>query len=1018
MNNFRFWNNLMGWLTFAIAAFTYILTMEPTASFWDCGEFISAAFKLEVGHPPGAPFFMILGRLFTLFAGSNNELVPVMVNGLSALASAFTILFLFWSITHLARKFTASEKMSVSQFIAVIGSGLVGALAYTFSDTFWFSAVEGEVYATSSFFTAIVFWAILKWEDCADEKYANRWIILIAYLMGLSIGVHLLNLLAIPAIVFVIYFKKYKVTPWGIVVSAAISVFLLAFVMYGVIHGLIKVATWFELLFVNGFGLPFNSGVLFYALVVLGSLFYFIWYTYTKAYVVWNTILLSLFVIIIGYSSYTMIVIRSAANPPMDQNDPEDLFSLLAYLNREQYGDRPLLFGQYFNAPIEEVNEKSKPVYTQVGKRYEITSYKPEYEYDKRFTTLFPRMYNNDNNHIKVYKEWANIKGRPISVTGNDGKPRMEYCPTFGENLVFFFRYQIGYMYMRYFMWNFAGRQNDVQGVSGEPLKGNWISGIPVIDEWRLGPQDKLPEGMANNKGRNAYYLLPLLLGFAGLFFQSTRNRNDFTVVTLLFVLTGLAIVVYLNQTPIQPRERDYAFAGSFYAFTIWIGLGVFAIYDLLRKKIPGTPVAIGVTVLCLLVPAKMAAENWDDHDRSGRYTARDFANNYLNSCEKDAIIFTNGDNDTFPLWYAQEVEGIRRDIRVVNLSYLGADWYVEQMTRRAYESAPLPISFKKEEYLAGKRDVIYLFDDYKQFVHLNEAMKFIKSELPETKRRGQYPGRLDYLPVKRYFLPVNKQAVIDNNILTPTWHSQIVDTMRWITNRGYMTKSDLMVLDMLNNNNWKRPMYFAITVSRENYNGLDEYFQVHGLAYKIVPVKTATTEGDLGSIDTEIMYNNMMNKFKWGGIDNPKVYLDENNMRMLSNFRNNFSRLASELIKQGKPDSARKVLDKCMDIMPHESVPYNFFMIPIAENYYKLNNPELADSIVRKLADLYESEIIYYNRLPNDLSRKLDYEKRVSMYVIQQLSSLTTDQGRKELSEELQAKMSQLMGSLPQNMQ
>src|SRR6056297_48180 len=709
MNNFKTVNRISGWVIFLIAATVYLLTIEPTTSFWDCGEFIASAYKLQVGHPPGAPLFMIISRFFTFFAGGDVTQAAKMVNAMSGIASAFTILFLFWTITHLAKKmFPASEKLSLAQTIAIIGSGAVGALAYTFSDTFWFSAVEGEVYAMSSLFTAFVFWAILKWENIADQKYSNRWLVLIAYLMGLSIGVHLLNLLAIPAIVFVFYFKKYKITKAGMFKAFLVSMIILGAIMYVIIPGLVKVASWFDLLFVNGFGLPFKSGVIFYIVLLLALISWGLYYTSKKKKIILNTIILFITVIVIGYSSFAMIVIRSIANPPMDENNPETVFNLLHYINREQYGSRPLFKGQYYNAPI--VDSETPHTYRQKNGKY-IKSYSLNdiYEYDERFTTIFPRMYSPDPNHVEEYKKWADIKGKKVPVSNYQGKQEIRHVPTFGENLKFFFRYQVGHMYWRYFMWNFSGRQNDTQG-HGELLNGNWIRGINFIDNKHIGPQDNLPDSIKNHKARNTYFMLPLLLGLFGFFFHLKRHSNDFMVVLLLFILTGIAIVVYLNQYPMQPRERDYAYAGSFYAFSIWIGIGVAGLIEYAGKKLDHAAVPVVIAVASLVaVPGLMAMENWDDHDRSDRYTARAFARNYLNSVDENAIIFTNGDNDTFPLWYVQEVEGFRTDVRVVNLSYLTADWYIEQMMFQFYESDPLPLSMSLDDYRQGTRDYVYL---------------------------------------------------------------------------------------------------------------------------------------------------------------------------------------------------------------------------------------------------------------------------------------------------------------------
>ena len=727
MEKYRKYNLILGWGVFLISLVVYLMTIEPTASFWDCGEFIATAFKMEVGHPPGAPFFMVLGRFFTLFAGGDVMKVAVTVNVLSAMASAFTILFLFWTLSHLVKKFFSAEEVNKPvNMVAIFGSALVGALAYTFTDSFWFSAVEAEVYSTSSLFTAVVFWAILKWENVADEPGANRWIILIAYLMGLSIGVHLLNLLTIPAIIFVYYFRKYKPSVRGVLASLIVAVAILGLVMYILIPGLTAVAAKFELLFVNGFGMPFNSGVIVYALLLFGAMIFGIYYTHKKGNVLWNTIILGLFVVVIGYSSYAIIVIRSAANTPLDESNPDTVFSLLSYLNREQYGDNPLVYGAFFNSRPSGV-EQDKPSYYKGEDEYYPVDKNREYVYDSEMKGFFPRMWSTQARHANEYIYWARMNESELYDVRRDeqGNPVMnqfgEYSydrskpiaiPSFTENLRFFFRYQIGYMYLRYFMWNFSGRQNDIQG-QGELTKGNWISGIKFIDQARLGPQSSQPDVVVDNKGRNKYYMLPLLLGLIGAWYNYKKHNQYFWVITLLFVLTGVAIAVYLNQYPIQPRERDYAFAGSFYAFAIWIGIGVAALIDWISKQKPSV-IKAGAVVLAslILVPGIMAKENWDDHDRSHRYTAPAFARNFLNSCLPDAIMFTNGDNDTFPLWYVQEVEGYRTDVRIVNLSYLTADWYIEQMKQTFYDSYALPISMTKEQFIQGKRDYAYLVDN------------------------------------------------------------------------------------------------------------------------------------------------------------------------------------------------------------------------------------------------------------------------------------------------------------------
>jgi len=1005
MKNFKQLNNIVGWLTFLVAAITYLLTIEPTASFWDCGEFITTSFKLEVGHPPGAPFFMILGRFFTILGGSPSN-AAVMINSMSALASAFTILFLFWSITHLAKKLIKAEsEFTMGQTIAILGSGVVGALAYTFSDTFWFSAVEGEVYASSSLFTALVFWAMLKWEDSADEPHANRWIILIAYLMGLSIGVHLLNLLAIPALVFVYYYRKYTVSRNGILLSLLVSLLILGVVMYVIIPGVITIATWFELMFVNGMGLPFNTGVIIYALLLVSGIIYGIWYTVHKKLILWNTVLLSFMVILIGYSSFAMIVIRSSANPPMDQNSPDNVFALLGYLNREQYGDRPLVYGQYYNTPLDKYVD-DKPYYIQKGGKYVVADMRQKPTFESNLCTVFPRMYSREPDHVEAYKQWANIKGRSVQVAGEDGESKTIQIPTFGENLTFFFRYQVNQMYFRYFMWNFAGRQSDIQS-HGEISNGNWLTGINFLDSIRLGDQSKLPQEFKNNKGKNKYYLLPLILGILGIIFMYNRGvdgRKNLWVVFLLFFMTGLAIVIYLNQAPLQPRERDYAYAGSFYAFTIWIGIGVLALYEALKKYVPDTASAATASGLALLlVPMVMAAQNWDDHDRSNRYTARDFGANYLNTCEPNSIIFTNGDNDTFPLWYNQEVEGVRTDVRVCNLSYFQTDWYVDQMKSKAYDSDPLPITFTHDQYVQGKRDVIYLMEDprLKGSVELQKALDFVKDENPRTKlEQADFAA---YIPSKKLFMVVDKAAVIRNKVVEPKDYDKIVDTL--VINLGsknYITKDELMILDMIASNNWKRPIYFAITVGRDKYMNLQDYFQLEGLAYKLVPIRTESDGLNFGRVNSGLMYKNVIENFKWGNMEKPDVYIDENNARMMMNIRNTFNRLAETLVVEGNNEKATKVLDRCVELIPHKIVPYNYFSMMMSETYFKAGQPAKGKEIINTIMTNYKEQLDYFFKLDRQKRNSVDEEIQRSLYFMREITMICSRNNQPELFKEV----------------
>ncbi len=1022
MNKFKFLNNLIGWLVFAIAAFTYLTTMEPTASFWDCGEFISSAFKLDVGHPPGAPFFMLVGRFFTLFASDATQ-AAAMVNALSALASAFTILFLFWTITHLARKvlMRPDNQFNFAKILSILGAGAVGALAYTFSDTFWFSAVEGEVYASSSLFTAVVFWLILKWEDMADSAGSDKWLILIAYLMGLSIGVHLLNLLAIPAIVLVYYFKNYQPSTKGVVVAMSISIAILGVVLYGIVPGFVQVASLFELFFVNVLGMSYNTGLLFYILLTVLALAWSIYESYqVKSYIRmitsfivtvsiigipffgnhyvfgviliagmvflfrkfknqiearWiNTTLVMITVALIGYSSYAVIVIRSAANPPMDQNSPDNVFALKGYLNREQYGDRPLFYGQTYNAPVKldikgnmcvpvmEEGEKQyapAPVGSNETKdKYVVTGRKIDYKYDDRFMMLFPRMYSSQDSHIRAYKDWAQVKGDKVNFD-YCGQQRTEYVPTFGENLRFFFSYQVNFMYWRYFMWNFSGRQNDMQSF-GEIDRGNWITGISFIDEALVGSQENMPSELKDNKGRNVYFMLPLILGLIGIFFllnNGKEGKHQFWITMLLFFLTGLAIVIYLNQTPYQPRERDYAYAGSFYAFSIWIGLGVLGLIQLLKKYVPESVLAVVVTLISLGVPALMAAQNWDDHDRSNRYAARDFGSNYLSSCEANAIIFTNGDNDTFPLWYNQEVEENRTDVRVCNLSYLQTDWYINQMKREAYKSAPLPISWEEKDYITGQNEIISLSNQLQIPVDVETAFQLALD--PEMKQDGE-----SVIPSTKLYIPINKSDVAKSGAVDSSSFAYVTDKINFnLENKRRLTKSELMVIEMLKENKWNRPMYFAVTVGDDYYLGLSDHFQLTGMAYQITPL---TTNGRGASVNVDKTYDNMMNKFKWGNVADPKVYLDENTLRMCRTHRMMFSQLIGALVEMNDTVRAKKALDKCMEVLPGNTVRFDYTSALLAEYYYALGEFEKGNEIMDFVAnDCAENLNWYYSLKP-----------------------------------------------------
>ena len=1028
---FRFYNNLLGWIICLISGTVYLLTIEPTVSLWDCGEFIASAFKLQVGHPPGAPFFMILARFFSLFAGGHTDKVAMMVNSFSALASGFTIMFLFWTITHLAIRLidyryapvrgvgkTDVEAMSLRDKIIILGCGAVGALAFTFSDSFWFSAVEGEVYASSSLFTAVVFWAVLKWENEADQKYANRWLVLIAYLMGLSIGVHLLNLLAIPAIVLVYYFKKNRVTTWGVIRALLGSFILLGAFMYLIIPGIIWLASRFELIFVNGFGLPYNSGVLVYAVLLLGGLAYGILRTHRNGKTLANTLLLMLTVILIGYSSFTMVVIRSLADPPMDENSPDNVFALQSYLNREQYGDRPLIMGQYFNARPVGIKE-GRPTYSQIDGKYKITNRKLSYKYDPKFMTIFPRMWSSDNEHVDVYIEWAGLKENQLYeprrdaqnnlVRDKNGKVQFDRDsprnpPDFLANLRFFFTYQVGHMYFRYFMWNFTGRQNDIQG-HGDPLNGNWISGIRIVDKVLIGNEAKMPAAMRNTPSRNTYYFLPLLLGLLGLIFHLQHDVKNFWVVMLLFILTGLAIVVYLNQTPIQPRERDYAYAGSFYAFAIWIGLGVMAIFDSLGPKTRKAFSATLIILACLfLVPGIMAVENWDDHDRSGRYTARDIAYDYLNTCAPNAILFTNGDNDTFPLWYAQEVEGIRTDVRVVNLMLLNMDWHIDQIKRKAYDSDPLPVSLTHAQYINGTRDQVFVQERTSQFADLKDIMDFVKSDLPQAKVETSSGEKFNFIPTRNFILPVDSSVVLKNGTVAPGDRDKIVPAIEWRYSRNNMSKSALVVMDILANNNWKRPVYFA-SIGHEGTLGLEDYMQLEGFAYRLVPIKSQSIgRYEAGRVETRLLYENLMNKFHWDGMNDPNVYLDDFHVRTTSivRVRTRFIQLADELINEGDTARAIRVLDRCIALTPDSKIPFDHTIIQIANDYYKCNRFEKANEMVRQLSEICNGKLAYYLDQNKAFISSINDEVMYNFQVLQNLVVITKNFNQTELSAQL----------------
>ncbi len=1004
MENYTKLNRLLGWLVFLIATLVYFLTLEPTASWWDCGEYIATAYKLQVGHPPGAPLFQLLGRFFSLFAFGDTANVAMMVNVMSALSSSLTILFLFWTITMLGRKLIPRDReMSDASMYAILGSGLVGSLAFTFSDSFWFSAGEGEVYAMSSFFTAITFWAILRWERVADEKHSQRWIILIAFLVGLSIGVHMLNLLAIPAIAFVYYFKKYKPTTKGALLTLVVSMIVLSVIMYVIIPGIVSLSTAFELFFVNSLGLPFNSGtmvyfVLLFALIVIGNIL-----TIRYKKVILNTIMLSFIFILIGYSSFFILIIRSNENTPINENCPDDAISLLSYLNREQYGTWPKLYGQYYTAPAVDYKDAS-PQYIRDKKagKYVITNKREGTipVYDKRFTTIFPRMWSAQKpEHKRMYNQYAG-NAKTIQVNGESRKR-----PSFGDNLGFFFDYQLGHMYFRYFMWNFVGRQNDIEAQPG-PKNGNWLSGIGFIDNTRLASQDDLPESM-RNPAHNKFYFLPLILGLIGLFFQLNTSKKDTLVVALLFFMTGIAIVLFLNQYPYQPRERDYAYTGSFYAFAIWIGLGVMGIYFWLKKYMGDNKlIPAGITLVALMfIPGIMAQQGWDDHDRSGKYAARDFGMNYLAGCDSNAVLITNGDNDTFPLWYVQEVEGFRTDVRVVNYMLSSGYWYVHQLGKKVYDSEPLTFTLTPDQYEKGRNQyIMYVDRGIKNSVEVKELVDFIASDDERTKLPLTTGEKVNYMPVKKLRLTVDSAKCVENGIVPLEMAHLIVPYIEWEVRQNALYKNDLMLLDFLANNNWERSLYFANPNALEKVIDLDEYCHLEGAVYKFMPVKAKDYIPGLGGIHANKSYDVIMNDFHWGNLNDPSVTVDRESYRHARILKQNFLRIAQALMNTGKPDEAAVVLDSCLYHFPHDKVHYDIIMMPIIEIYYEAGRTETANTEVRKMMDVCDQELSYFLSLDPDFADRIyGKEMQQDIAILQRMAEVTRDNGQDDLADEVE---------------
>ncbi len=930
---FNLISRITAFIVFLIATVTYLATIEPTTSFWDCGEFIASSYKLEVGHPPGNPVYQLIARFFTIFASPENAAAAVNIT--SALCSSFTILFLFLSIANLAKKLVLKTRteLSMGSIIAILGSATVGALAYCWSDTFWFSAVEAEVYAMSSLFTALVFWMMLKWEEQADEPYANRWIILISLLMGLSVGVHLLNLLCIPAITFIYYFKKYSNhSPAKIFGVLALSGVILAIILWGIIPYTPLMAAYFDLLFVNVFGTGFNIGAIFFMALVLGACFYGVYYTYAKNKHLLNTILLSLTMILIGYSTFAVIVIRSSANTPTNEYQPDNPFTLVRYLSREQYGNNPLIFGEsYASTPIA-LTDKS--YYTPMGDKYHKATAPDKYEYKPGDEMLFPRMWSNAAHHKSVYNMYSKGEGKRM--------------PTMGENLAFFIDFQCNWMYWRYFMWNFAGRQNDLWSPTpGELLKGNWESGIGFLDKARLGDQSDGPDYLVNSSSKNHYYMLPLILGLIGLFFQLRRDNKNWFITMMLFILTGLAIVVYLNQNPMQVRERDYAYAGSFYVFSIWIGLAVLAVYDYLKKfgktKTQKTILAGGVSALFLLVPVLMLSENWDDHDRSGRRTTRDLAYNYFMSTPENTILVTFADNDTFPLWYIQEVEEVRTDVRVMNTSLLGTDWYIDQMQNKVYESEPVELSIDRIQYLYGTNelpDVVERFNN--QPILLKDMIKLFKD--PRVKIEDYSGQASDYVPARNLILPVNVENVKKYGLVSEDSYDKILDTivLRIPESRNYITKAELIILDMLSNYEWDRPIHF-ISDAGDLRIGVEDYLQYDGFTYRFVPIKSETSSLNIQQIDALDQYNKIMNVYKWDSF-NKDIHIDYQNLTSFYNLslRSIFTHTANALIQIGEKEKAVEVLDKMQEVVIDKNFPINASLVHSANEFTVLDAVDL----------------------------------------------------------------------------
>lgn len=1027
--NYRKVNNLVGWITGAIASFVYLKTMEPTVSFWDCGEFLSCAYKLEVGHSPGAPFFMMVQRLFAILSGGTTTGAPsthaaIFVNSFSALMSGGTILFLFWTITHLARKLMVKqgEQPTQNQVMLIMGAGLVGGLAYTFSDTFWFSAVEAEVYATSSFFTALVFWAILKWENIANNKYADRWLVFIAYMIGISVGIHLLNLLTIPAIAMVYYFKRYKVTRMGTLIAFVAGCILLAFVQFGVIQYLPIFASKFDLFFVNSLGMPFDSGALVAMLLVIGILIWLLFFAKKKGWYLVHTAVLCIMFIIIGFSSYLVPMIRSRADVPIDMTNPDNVLSLVSYVQREQYGSQPLLYGQDFDSKITDVEVKGY-TYAETKKNgkdfYEKTGKKLDYKFEPDKMRFFPRIYdNNDQGHVRYYRSYLGLGA--------------DESPTSADNMRYFFGYQMNWMWWRYFMWNYVGRQNDVEGQPG-PRNGNWISGIKPIDKMRgMGDMDLAGNGVSNNPARNQLYFLPFILGVLGLVYQFNRDKQDGIVTFMLFFFTGIAIGIYLNMPPLQPRERDYAFAGSTYAFAIWIGLGVLMVNQWFQKVVKGNAGSILTIILCLLtVPVLMAKEEWNDHDRSKKYLARTTAINVLNSCAPNAVLFTFGDNDTYPVWYAQEVEGVRPDVRIINMSLLGIDWYIDQLNYKINTADALPMLWKRDDYLGDNHNYVRYYHNPQvpqdKYINLADVCKFMVSNNNDARLQTMGGDYDNYMPTKNFYLPTpTKEQLVAQGLVKAEDTGRISTEVKFTFPKEIAYKDDIAVLNIIAamaSDGWKRPIYFGGGLPGDNYVGLDEYLKLEGVVFRLMPFKyndsiRQNRGGEKGFVDVDKSYNLFMNIYKWGGSERNDVYFDEKNRLMFQAYRINASlRVADELNALGRKDDAVKILNKVDSSLSQYAYPYNPYTLEgfdasgyfYAMTYYNVGTKEAIEGgrrVTHELTKNLEGDINWILSLNDDGRDQMSQDAQKDLGMIHSLGMIAAQAGDSTTSKEMDAKV------------